>query len=82
MRSEWRQFLDSLGLPVEFLHRDELEERYGIKDAALPAVFAKLPDGTIEPLIEADSINQQIGLEGLKGLIEDRIAEHDLLRAQ
>ena len=82
MRSEWRRFLDRLAFPTEFLHRDELEECYGVKDVALPAVFAKQSDGTIEPWIDADAISQRTGLEGLMGLIEDRIANQDLHRTQ
>jgi len=44
MRREWKAFLEELGLPCEFLHRDELATRYGLRDAPLPAVYRK--DGT------------------------------------
>ncbi len=35
MRSEWRDFIQSLDHPVEFLHRDELTTHYGIADVPL-----------------------------------------------
>ena len=39
MRDEWKQFVAQLNCPVEFLHRDELSERYGLRDISLPAIF-------------------------------------------
>jgi hypothetical protein len=31
MKKEWRTFIDNLGIPVEFLHRDEFLETYPVK---------------------------------------------------
>ena len=56
MRKSWRQFLETLDRPLEFLHRDELKERYGVRDVQLPAVFKK-EGGKIELWIDANSIN-------------------------
>jgi hypothetical protein len=39
MKREWREFVEHLGAPVEFLHRDELADRYGLKGVTLPAAF-------------------------------------------
>ena len=75
MRSEWRDFLDRLDHPVEFLHRDELEERFGITDVQLPAVFTKRMDGEVEHWIEAETINAVKSLDELKQLIEVRSVE-------
>jgi hypothetical protein len=57
MRGEWREFLDGLGLPLEFLHADELAARYGLNDVPLPAVFTKGGGGGLSVLLSADSIN-------------------------
>lgn len=40
MKKEWKPFITSLGVPVEFLHRDEFLDTYSIK-AHFPAVFVK-----------------------------------------
>jgi hypothetical protein len=36
MRRPWREFINELGYEVEFLHRDELEEKYGPKMCHFP----------------------------------------------
>ena len=43
-RAEWRAFVESLGVPCEFLHRDQFRERFPGVEIALPAVF-RLVDG-------------------------------------
>ena len=73
MRGEWRQFLDGLGRPLEFLHADELAARYGLKGVPLPAVFTK-DDGGLKVLAGADSINACRTLDELKRLILDGLA--------
>ena len=39
MRAEWKDFLESLAVDLEFLHRDELAERYGLAALPLPAIL-------------------------------------------
>lgn len=68
MRGEWRRFLDGLGRPLEFLHADELKERYGLAGVPLPAIFTR--DGErLEVLAGADAINACRTLDDLKQLI-------------
>jgi hypothetical protein len=73
MRKEWKRFLDGLGGPLEFLHADELEARYGVTGVPLPAVF-KREGGNIEVLIGADSINACRTMDDLKRLVLERRA--------
>ena len=73
MRKEWRQFLDGLDGPLEFLHADELKARYGVAGVPLPAIFKKVGEN-IEVLAGADSINACRTMEELKRLILDRRA--------
>lgn len=72
MRAEWKQFLESLEFELEFLHRNEMQERYGIADADLPAIFIKHADA-IEILISASVINSCSSIEELKQLISGRL---------
>lgn len=39
MRKEWAGFLDELGLPCEFRHRNEIGSEPGIDPALLPAIY-------------------------------------------
>ena len=68
MRSEWKLFLEGLGVPLEFLHADELRTRYGLEDVPLPSVFEKR-GGALSVLASAGAINACRTLEDLKQLI-------------
>ncbi|HEV2765066.1 MAG TPA: hypothetical protein VGV38_18940 [Pyrinomonadaceae bacterium] len=73
VRGEWREFLDGLGRPLEFLHADELKARYGAQSARLPAILLKRGEG-LEVLVAAEAINACRTLDELKRLILDRLA--------
>lgn len=73
MRGDWREFLDRLGLPLEFLHADELAARYNLTGVTLPAVFTK-DGGELSMLAGADSINACRTLDDLKRLILEGLA--------
>ena len=68
MRDEWKRFVAGLGVSVEFLHRDELEKEYGIRDAALPAVFRKT-DKSLQEWITREEINHCSSMEDLERLV-------------
>lgn len=80
MRREWKRFIESLDHEVEFLHSDELKERYGIEAMALPAVFWK-EDGEVKVWVEAGEINSCRTMDELKGLILKRLSGRSLSRA-
>ncbi len=68
MRKEWKRFLDGLDGPVEFLHADELNSRYGVAGVPLPAVFRREGE-SLEVLFGADAINACRTMDDLKRLI-------------
>jgi hypothetical protein len=72
MRNSWRQFLDVLETSVEFLHADELQDRYSVKDIPLPAIFQKR-EGQLLLLIAADSINRCLTMDDLKQLVTENL---------
>ena len=74
MRAEWKRFISSLGLPTEFLHRDELERIHGITGIDLPAVFLEEGSGPPRVWIDARSIKVAKTIDDLKTLIHDRLA--------
>lgn len=74
MRAEWRQFLESLDCDLEFLHRDELDKRYGSAGVALPAILIKNTDPP-EQLITATEINACSNMAELKRLIEAKLGK-------
>lgn len=74
MRREWRQFIQSLGREVEFLHRDELADRYGILNIPLPAAFTKGADKGPELWLSAEQMNSCESLEDLQQMILKKLA--------
>jgi hypothetical protein len=70
MRGEWREFLEGLSRPLEFLHADELKSRYGLEGLALPAVFEHEGEA-LRVMADADAINACGTLDELKRLILD-----------
>jgi len=74
MRKSWKQFLETLRLPLEFLHADQLRQQYGDSGTPLPAIFMK-KEGRLELWIDADSINACRTMDDLKRLITERLKE-------
>ena len=68
-REEWRGFIESLGQPCEFLHRDELGD-VGISDGVMfPAVFLKT-GRQLRVCLDATALKQCESLDELKQLIK------------
>jgi hypothetical protein len=72
MRGEWKEFLETLKRPLEFLHADELKSLYSVSDVQLPAVFEK-EGKQLKLLIDADSINACSTIADLKRLVKEKI---------
>lgn len=74
VQQEWTQFIKTLDRPLIFLHRNELESRFGLKDIPLPVVFSKQGDD-LEVLISQAEINACKTLDALKSLITQKVAQ-------
>lgn len=73
MRKGWKVFLETLEIPLEFLHADELKSRYRISGVPLPAIFKKEGE-ELELLIDADSINECRTIDDLKQLVRNNLS--------
>ncbi len=73
MRDEWRDFVERLDHPIEFLHKDELLTEYGISDVPLPAAFTKSASGKLSSLFDSETLNGFKSLEDLKTALSNRI---------
>ncbi len=71
MKTEWKEFLNSLDIPLEFIHRNELKEKYDL-NVSLPAVFRK-SGGEMELILASDRINECENIADLKELINKEI---------
>lgn len=74
MRSEWREFVARLGVPVEFLRANQWHRRYGVwRGVPLPAIFRKNGE-EVERWIESDEINACHTLPDLQKLVRARLS--------
>jgi hypothetical protein len=73
MKKKWREYVKTLGVPVEFLHRDEFLELYN-KDANLPAAFLKKGD-SVTLFIDSEEINALKTVEELMDLVTEKISQ-------
>ena len=72
MNKKWKEYIDNLTIPIEFLHRDEFLKRYDLKDTQLPATFIKKGEN-IAVLIDHSEINGCTSVEELMDLVTMKI---------
>ena len=72
IRAEWKEYLENIDAELEFLHRDELFDHYGVANVALPAIFRK-ESGELLPWISAEEINGCDSIIELKKLISEKL---------
>ena len=73
MRPEWHEFIKTLPVPVDFLHRDEFIRDYPLWRAhPLPAAFALGEDGVLTPFIDAPAMDAA-DLNGLMALVQRQL---------
>ena len=67
-RSEWKEFIEELGVECEFLHRDEFLKKYSSVEKNFPIIF-ELIDGELKVSLSADQINACKSMDDLKASI-------------
>ena len=69
-KERWREFRRSIGLPMEFFHRDEFEEQYDLR-FDYPVILMK--DNEIEVLLRKERIDAVASLEELIETVRQEI---------
>jgi len=69
-KDEWKAFLNTIDLPMVFLHKDEFLTKYQHYEIKLPAIFIEEAN-ELALLINADALNQCNSLDELKTLINE-----------
>lgn len=87
MKKEWKNFTNDLDVDVEymkrdkfkyeFLHRDEFQEKYKVKDAKFPSAYIEYEDG-LKLFISQEEMNSVKEIPELKELVNERIKEFNL----
>ena len=74
MKPRWRRFVDILGISVEFLHRDEFEEKYPREDAEFPSAYIDR-GGELELFISTEEMNSATTLDELMEIVKKKLTE-------
>jgi hypothetical protein len=69
VKQEWLEFVKSLGVETEFLHRDEYAKRYGKSALAWPAVLLHDDKSMLRTVLSADDFKNIPSLE----VLQDRL---------
>jgi len=67
-RSEWKEFIQNLGVECEFLHRDEFLKKYNSEENSFPVIF-ELLDGELKLQLSSEEINNCKSMDDLKKAI-------------
>lgn len=73
MIREWKDFIQTLNISAEFLHRDELKQQYGVENIPLPTALIKSKNNDLQVWISADEMNQCQSLSDLKTLVLEKL---------
>ena len=72
MKKSWKIFIQNLEIETEFLHRNEFEEMYKIKDAKYPSAYIQ-ENGNFTLFITQDEMNAVKSLEEMEDLVSKKI---------
>ncbi|MBD2840845.1 hypothetical protein [Erythrobacter rubeus] len=73
MRGQWRRFLGSIRMGVQFYHRDEFAKAYPTHSAQLPAILLAEHGNPARMLISADELNDMESLPELIVRVESKL---------
>ena len=71
-KKDWKNFIQNLEIETEFLHRDEFEEKYEIKDAKYPSAYIQ-ENKNLTLFITQDEMNKVKSLEEMEDLVSKKI---------
>ena len=74
MKKEWKNYIDNLDVPAEFLHRDQFIKQYDVKNAQFPSAYLKT-DSKLELFISQDEMNELQSVEELIRIVIKKLRE-------
>jgi hypothetical protein len=74
MKKAWKRFINDLGFPSSFLHRDEFFQLCGTQKLSVPAVYIQT-EKSFHMLINTDEINRLDSTDILIGLVTQRLRQ-------
>ena len=72
MKPHWRSFVDELGIPVQFLHKDEFMQKYPHEEAEFPSAYMDR-GGELDVFISVEEMNSAKTLDELVEIVKSKL---------
>jgi hypothetical protein len=72
MKKDWKSYINNLDIPTEFLHKDEFEKKYDVKDAKYPSTYLR-NGSSMKIFISVDEMNNVKSLDEMKDLVTKKL---------
>ncbi|UCC20008.1 MAG: hypothetical protein JSV62_01635 [Promethearchaeota archaeon] len=72
IKKDWKSFIKNLNIETEFLHRDEFEKKYKIKNAKYPSAYI-FENGKLTLLITDEEMNSVKSLDEMEILVLGKV---------
>ena len=72
MKKDWKSFIKDLNIDTEFLHRDEFEVKYKIKDAKYPTAYIS-DNNNLTLFISDEEMNAVKSLDEMEVLVMGKL---------
>jgi len=72
MKNDWKTYIKNLDIPTEFLHKDEFEKKFDVKDAKYPSAYLK-NGSNMKLFITRDEMNKVESLDEMKELVTKKL---------
>ena len=74
MKKSWKRFTSELGVPVQYLYRDEFAVEFGPLKFPFPAVYLKVGE-TLKVMITSEEINRCAATDDLIAIVNKRLEQ-------
>jgi len=72
VKKDWKKFIQNLNIETEFLHKDEFEKKFDIKDAKYPSAYIQ-DDSNLDLFITQDEMDKVKSLEEMETLVSEKV---------
>ena len=76
MRKEWKEYIERLPYPAEFLHRDEFRARWPGLGLLLPAILIQDGEGSPEVLLGPTEMPADLTVQQLSERLDSALSRH------
>jgi len=74
MKKDWKNYIKTLDVPVEFLHRDQFLKQYDVNNTKFPSAYL-IRDSKIELFITQDEMNKLQSADELIRIVNEKMRD-------